>query len=407
MADDEKEEKKGEGFSAGLSNGIIFAVVGAIIGVLLSVFALIDAGFGGMSSLLVLGLGGAGIGFALGFMYGAFPKNMKFIAVLIIIICVVLLAYWLFISAKFGAGPLGNIMKPMGLRIEKVGGAFSSFKSYTYCFSNDPRCPFIAIWEKPTVQNSQERLSVAVEFSDKKIINNEINLQVSLKVKNPELDELEIVPKCYFKSEKTGEELEIVQLGSYSYGSKFVFPKSGNEMSTSFRCRGSVDDTSIISEKVIVVLERPTHVETTWPIKVRETEGNYQGQARSIMSFSAPFSVALASSNEIPFAEGKEYSFSIIIRREDSNVKFKKLNSLVLNVPKDLLVECTGMEGYQLDNIDYEQLKTIMHYDSSIEKFSMPCTLYVQEASATETLLPIQAITDYTIESAYEIIVTK
>lgn len=175
----EEAKKEAEGLSKGLSQGLIWAIIGAIIGVLLSIFAIIDAGFAGMPALFVLALGGAIFGFCLGFIYGIFPKNMKIVALFLVIIIIGLIIYWFIVSAKFGTGPFGPYLSSVSIRVDSIGKTFSSFKSYGYCLSNDPRCPFISMWEQPKIQNSQEATQIAIEFSNKKIIDGEIDLLVS------------------------------------------------------------------------------------------------------------------------------------------------------------------------------------------------------------------------------------
>jgi hypothetical protein len=412
MAEESKEAKKGEGLSYGLSQGIIWAIVGAIIGVGLSLFAMIDIGYAGMSGMLLLGLSGAAFGFCLGFIYGSFPKNMKIVAIIIIILVIGVVVYWLADSARFGTGPFGQYLSPISMRFESVGGLFSGFKDIGYCLTGDEKCSFIGRWKDPEIKSSEEMNNIKVEFSNKKIIEDEINLLVSLIVNNKEGENIEVVPKCYAGAKKE-EELAIINTGTYWQGTSFIFPQSEQEMTTSFRCFGTSDKTS---ETIFVVLERPVEVITQWPIEVKNilTGEEQKKHAISEMPYNAPYTVSLSSPSQIPFEKGESYDFELIIKknekRKEQNVKFKKLESLSIIAPSEIFIDyedCLGVDSNTLSDLTAEQLKHISDYDSTIDSFNFLCNLYVAEAQSNAQRADIYVYTNYIVESEYKTLVTK
>ncbi len=411
MADEKKEGKKEDNLSQGLSRGILWAIIGGVAGIILSIFAVVDAGFAGVPAMMVLGLGGAAFGFCLGFIYGVFPKKYKVFGAIIIIIVLFLIVYWLFVSAKFGGGPLGFVsgyLSPLSLRVSDasnaIGNFFFGFKQYGYCLSNDKRCPFLASLETSEVENKEDLFNIRVVFSNRNVIGSELNLFASIYARNPNEEPLTIIPKCYVGSDKS-QEIDVVRLGAYSEGNLFNFPTSETEMSTSLRCSGTVDGTRI-TDTAILTLERPAVVKVTWPITVKDEEET-RAPVKSSMDYNAPYSVSLTSPNRVAFGLGKEYDFEIIIKKQTQNVKFKKLDSLVITSTQEIMIDCPTMSNNELHDIDFEQLKQIANYDSTVEEFTFLCSLYVSEATSTETVVPVIADVKYTVESDYKTTITK
>jgi hypothetical protein len=401
------EEKKEEGnpLSKGLANGLIWAIIFAIIGVCLSFFSIIDAPAVGVSGMAALGISGAVFGFGLGFLYGFFPKNLKFLAIIIIILAIILVVYWLSTEARVSGGLFGEYLHPISMRMEGMGDFFSGFREYTYCFGNDPRCPFIKMWEDPKVESSQERIEVKVSFSNDRVVNDNINLVVNLNVRNPEPESIEVFPKCFLGLEKE-EQLQVVNPGSYWQGDRFVFPSSQNQMTTSYRCFGSTDK---LSETVYVIHERPVEVVTVWPIKIKNQVENddYEGTIRSQMTYNAPYYVSLSSNNQIPFEQGKDYDFNIIIKRKERDVELKHLESMSLVSQSEVYLDCEGFEGTVLQDLSHDELKQIAQHEKTNDAFRFLCSLYVADAPENAIISPITANTRYIVESEHKKLISQ
>ncbi|MCX8194429.1 MAG: hypothetical protein N3G19_03700, partial [Candidatus Pacearchaeota archaeon] len=290
---------------AALSAAIAGAIIGAIVGVVLSLFAIYNLGFSGLLATLVLGLSCA-LGAAL--LFAAFTFLVKGLANLIgekgarVVMGIVSGAV---IGAMIGIffSPMGITVMPEYLKFadplrETVVKGLTEFAKFRHCFYADPRCPFFVPWEDPNIQSVEEEFDVDIEFSEKKILpDNTINVLVSLSVKNPEFGDLRIKPRCYFKKDKE-RELDIEKMGAYSYGDEFIFPTTapGQEIHTSFRCTGEIPeaaDKNIYTEYIVIVLERPVAVKTTWPVWIGKQPRI--GIVRSEMKFNAPYIISLGT----------------------------------------------------------------------------------------------------------------
>jgi len=411
----------GQAANAGLASGIAGLIIGAIIGAILSLFAIFSMGFTGLLATVALGLIGALIGFALGFILGfifnAFPPQVanwiaRIFGIAVVIIILLGLGYLIWYSYSVGSVP--EYLKFASPLVDSSSNALKELGKFKYCFIADSRCPFFVQWDNPNVQNSEEKLRIDVSFSDKKISQDDnLNLLVSLSVSNPELSELRVIPKCYLGKNKS-KELEIESMGAYASGDKFVFPStlSGQELHTNLRCIGHVDEASgknIFSEIAVLILERPVSVKAVWPVYVGEEPA--KGLIKSEMEFNAPYTIALASHNDMPFKEGKEYDFSIVLKRQEEKVKLKQLNFINVKFSEGIMVSCEGFEGndyeFELRDFKYEALKNISQYDSEQEKFTWACKLYVAKAPKNAVLSPIELDAEYIIYSDYETRVIK
>jgi hypothetical protein len=310
------------------------------------------------------------------------------------------------------AGTLPEYLKFASPVFEGVQKGFKELGMYRYCLTADEKCPFFVPWDEPTVQSQQEELSVNVLFDEKKIkADNTVSLRVDLAIKNPTLAELTIKPKCYLKSkDEKGSELTVERMGSYSYGDEFKIngTKENEEVHTQFYCSGDVPEAegkNVYSEKVIVELERPVSVKTTWPVWIGSTPR--KGLVRSTMSFNAPYTVSLASNNDMPFEEGKDYSFQVSIQKRAEDVQFKRLQSVTISLPDDIMAECEKPfeninYAIELGDASYETLKNITQYDKDLDKFVFPCTLYVSSAPQQAVQAPMQLEARYSVSSDYD-----
>ena len=419
MAEDEEKEEKHEkqGLSAGLSSGLIWAVVLAIFGLLLSGFSIIESGTGmfGLPSALVFALSSAALGFCLGFVYGLFPKESKWIGLIIVILVLVLVAYWLFSTGN--AGIFSGVMSPLKGGFGNVAKGLGNFKNtWSPCLALKPPCPFLIDWETPNVETKEEEVYVKVETSENKISqDNQLNMLVSLTVKNPTDYDVNIKPKCYLERNKT-RELKIDKMGTYASGEEFIFSKTqqGQELHTSFRCTGDIieaSDKNVYSDYVIVVLERPVTVNTVWPVKVGQEPKI--GLVKSEMKFNAPYTISMTSDNDMPFAEGHEYDFQIVLKRAQEDSKLKSVEYIDVKYQDEIMASCQGFNGidheFELKDYSYESLKsaTSVQYDKDYDKFSWPCTLYVSSASQNAVLSPMELNAKYTVYTDYPVKILK
>ena len=386
-----------------LSAALIGAIILSVICALLSIFSVVEIGSAGIPSLIVFVLIGAGFGFCLGFIYGIFPSNLKVLAVLIIAVLLFLVFSQLYKVQPGVLQPIFSSLKGKGSGILNVVG---KIKDYKYCFTADPRCPFFISWEEPYVEKGEEDVEIDVRFSERRIKeDNTINVLAEITVVNKKIPELHVKPKCYFKKEKE-RELKVEKLGSYAKGNEFVFPMSDLEMHTTLRCSGSIpeaEDKNVYTEYIVLELERPVSVTTTWPVWIGKKPN--KGIVRSIMSSEAPYSVALASNNDMPFEQKKEYDFKVIIKRKDANARLKEIEELVITYPLEMLVECNSFEsteaGLALRNVPYQTLKEISDYEKEKDKFIFPCSLYVTRAPVGAIQAPIVLNARYVVYSDY------
>ncbi|MCX8193911.1 MAG: hypothetical protein N3G19_00920 [Candidatus Pacearchaeota archaeon] len=406
----EKEERH---MNKTLMSGINGAIIGFIIAVLLLIFPILSFGLAGLSNLLYLSLICVPLGFCMGFIYSYIPN--KGLALLLIFIIIILVAFWFFSSGFFERGIFSQFGASVKSFFSKMPfGDLSQLSLYKYCFVADQRCPFFISWERQEPQSKQEEFEINVEFSDNKILQDEANLAVFISVSNPELRELRIKPKCYLGDDKKTE-LHVTDMGSYAYGDEFVFGKtsSGQKWHTSFRCVGDVPAAvgkQTYSENVVVVLERSVSVKTIWPVRIRRGEGQSLGLIKSVMEFNAPYSIIFSSNNDMPFLEGKEYDFSIVMKRSQ-RVKFKELNYIKIKFPESLMIDCKNFIGLdhelELRNYSYDLLKNTTQYSEAEDKFSWPCKLYVSEAPAQTILAPATLESKYVVYSESTVRITK
>lgn len=406
-----------EAFVYAVPGGIAGGIIAAIVGVLLSIFAIINLGFSGLLATLVLGTAGFFVGFVvIGFMmffwYLLPPAFRKWGTYLLTIVTLLIMA-WL--AVFFWRLPLTHeYLKFASPMIEEIGKGWRDVRtSWGACLYLKPPCPFLIDWENPDVQSSQEELSVRVEFSDNRILQNRINILASISVVNPEFSELRIKPKCYFGKNKI-RELKVEAMGTYSHGDEFIFGTTtpGQELHTSLRCTGEIYEASekeLYSDYVVLVLERPVTVKTTWPVQIGSEPRI--GLVKSIMQFNAPYSIAMLTNNDMPFNEGKEYDFNIVLKKRAEDVKFKELNYMNVKFSEDMMISCENFQGLdheiEIKDYSYEQLKTISQFSKDYDKFSWPCKLYVASAPRQSVLSPVELESKYIVYSDYSSIIIK
>lgn len=402
----------GASFRASLPAGLAGGIVGAIIGALVSLFAIFNLGFSGLFGTIILTTFGFGIGFVvvyiLSFVWYIVPPWLKKPITYLLILVFIAAIIWIVIF--FWKLPLtGEYLKFASPVFEGLAKGWRSLRtSWGACLYLKPPCPFLIDWESPDVQSAQEELNVEVKFSETKISkNNELYALVSLSVTNPELSELVVKPRCFLGKDKA-RELTVETMGSYAKGDEFVFGTTmrGQELHTSFRCSGEIyeaADKPLYSDYLVVVLERPVSVKTTWPVQIKRGEGPSLGLVKSTMQFNAPYSVALASNNDMPFLEGRDYDFSVVLKRRQEDVKFKELEYIEIEFPESLMIDCEGFSGLnhklELKEHSYELLKNITRYSETEDKFSWPCKLYVSEAPAQTVLAPVTLESKYVVYS--------
>ncbi len=406
-----------DSFKASLPAGLAGGIIGAVIGVVLSLFAIFNIGFQGLFASLILATFGFIVGFIaiylITFIWYILPEWLKkpvtYLFVLVIIIGVIWAGIFLW---KL---PLtSEYLKFASPMFDSVGKGWHDLRTnWGACFYLKPPCPFLIDWEAPDVQSAQEELRVDVSFSENRIVQNRVNLGVSITVINPELAELKVTPKCYLGKDKR-QELRVENMGTYAFGDEFVFGTTqlGEELHTSLRCVGDIYDAAdkqLYSDYVVVELERPVTVKTTWPVHIGQEPKI--GLVRSSMQFNAPYSIAMASNNDMPFNEGKDYEFTIVLKKRAEDVKLKELNYMNLKFTDDIMIQCEGFQGIdhelEIKDYSYGALRNSTQYDSTYDKFSWPCQLYVSSAPRTSVLTPVVLESKYIVYSTYSARIIK
>lgn len=411
---------------AALPAALIAGIVGAIIGVLAGVFSLFDLGLQGVVAILVLAIVGflllGAIAFIIVFAYNSYPNwaRQVFSGILVIGMVIGLVVGLISLVVFMTQNPTSAVVEYLKFAspvTEGIGNAFTELSKFKYCFTADPRCPFFINWENPTVQSQQEQFYTKLNFAENRINNNDyLESLCSLSIMNPSFNDLEFKPDCYYgDKEENKKPLELTKLGSYAFGDRFIFQPSFDEQHTSFRCSGYIAEASgknVYSTNLYVYLTRPISVKTSWLVYIGG--GKSIGQQKSVMDFKAPYSVALTSYNDMPFNTGKKYDFSIVIKNQDERKsKFLKLNRLTLNIPEDYLIHCEGLDlvseaTLEISEKTAEELKTIYYYSQDEDKYTIPCSLMVNNAPVDSTILsPISVETYYSTISKFETKIVK
>lgn len=415
-------------WQAFLTGGIIGVIVGAAAGLVLSIFSIIQLGMSGLLATLVLmivcalmvGVGFGVINIILTFIRTSLPPQV--VGLLAGILCFVAVFAVLFIW--FNTPLLGTSFgQYFEAGIEPVAktlsyGAKELYK-WRYCFVADPHCPFYIDWSDANVQSTQEELQVNVNFKEKQIRNEAIDLLAEISVTNPEKYELEIIPRCFLgETIEHSRPITVRQMGTYTEGSMFVFPMSSETLSTSLRCTSDVPECKAapvcLDQRVFLVLERPVHLEGVWPIYTGERYAvTGPKQVRTELKFNAPYSITLYSSNDMPFDSGRQdgYTFSLAIKQRDEQTKLKDVEKIRLTFPQNVLASCEGFEAQSNDLVigpfDAQWLKLNVDYDPEELSYIFPCTLIVRNAPITASLSPIGIEADYTVTSQFEAKITK
>ncbi|MEM4703096.1 MAG: hypothetical protein QXP53_01270 [Candidatus Pacearchaeota archaeon] len=404
-----------EALRPAFGTGVLGAILGLVAALLISVYPLVKLGSGALLSgflfFVVFVVGGFAIFFFIGFLYYIvdLPPTLKAFIVYGTIGAVIGLLVW--VLFVYRTGPVGTYLDfAMAPVREKIDLFFRELGKFKYCFYADQRCPFFIQWDEAERQSAEELLNIDLSFSDQRILQDRINVLVSMTVKNQELTELKVKPKCYLGKNKE-QDLEVKNMGKYSVGDEFSFPLSSSEMHTSFRCYGELSEGTkpVETYQVVVVLERPVTLRATWPIYIGSEPK--MGRARTIMPFNAPYSVALFSESDMPYEEGKSYDFSLVIKRIDENSNLKLLREVKINFPETILGECQHFEVFgqslELFNVPVELLRNVTQYYKKEERYSFPCSLYVSSAPKNAVLSPIELEASYDVTSEYNTQILK
>lgn len=411
-----------------MQRAVVAGIIGAIVGVLISIFSIFQIGLKGLAATLVLGGGGFLIIGAIFWTFsviqnGLPPQVARYLSIAGAILLCIGIVFGLITFFTWSMQPQNQAVgdtineyfkfaSPLTTGVKNAGEQLVKFK---YCFVADPRCPFFVNWDNPDVQNPEEQFHVTLEFSENQIINDNVNTLCSLTIMNPSFSDLTYKPTCYYGSSYDQKKpLEVSRMGSYTYGNEFIFDSSANEQHTSFRCSGAIPeaaDKPIHSDKLFVDLERPVLAETTWPVYIGF--GSNMGKIKSTMNFKAPYSVALASDNDLPFNPKATYDFRIVLKKQDDNSKLVNLEYLTLSYPtSDYIIECPGL-GLAADGIleirdkKSSELKKIFLYSSEEDKYSLACTAYIIDAPETPILSPISVESKYNVLTQFEGIIKK
>jgi len=438
-----------EALHSALATGFMGAIIGLVVALLFSIYPMLNFGLsalpGGFLFFLILVAAGFAIFFILGVVYFYVPIPVVIKHAFIGFLAGVAFGVLIWTAFVAQTGPFGEYaafaMEPVREHVEDF---FTEVGKFKYCLYADPKCPFFIQWDEPNVQNREEVLNIDLGFSDRRILGNEVNLLVSLGVKNPELTELKIKPYCYlgksgysgsgsitalerglfsgefskdmelieqhYMNKKKYKELEATNLGKYSEGDEFAFPLTNQELSTNFRCKGDViGDENVDIEYVIIALRREVLVEANWPVYIG-SEPN-MGRSKTIMSYNAPYSIALVSDSDMPFEAGKEYDFSVVLKRLDEDSELEFIREIRLVFPDSMIAECHNFQAngnaLELLNLPADLLKETSYYNDKEERYSMNCSLYVVDAPNNAVLSPIDVTAHYNVVSEYKTSVLK
>jgi hypothetical protein len=406
------------------------AIFGGVAGILLSIFTVINLGFNGLLSTLVMALTGALVGavcfmlFNVGrlFLISALGEKgagilmgvgVGVIAGILVNLLIlpaggsVAIEYW-----KFGLEPV----------TKTVGQGLTELAKFKYCLYADPKCPFMVDWSDANVQSAQEALSVGVSFSEYQIKNDKTDILATLSVKNPEKYELHLTPKCYLgKALEKARPITIRNAATYFQGVEFIFPMSSETLSSSLRCSSDVPECQnknvCLDQKVFLVLTRPVRLQGTWPIYIGHAY-SFAGpqKVQTSLKFNAPWQITLYSSDDMPYDEKKTYNFQLAIKQRDEETKLNNIELIRITVPQNINIQCENFAAVsdtelELRNsgttIDENWLKQNAQYDPNDNKYTMPCAMYVKKANLNAELSPIEIESDYTVTSTFSHVITK
>ncbi|MFH1823311.1 MAG: hypothetical protein ABH817_01170 [archaeon] len=407
------------------SKALPFTILAAIFGLVLSLFTSISVGYtfgNGIFSALSMMSTFAAITFVLIFLgsvisYAGGGGSWSAILAGIAIVGLLILIFQIPAdSALINTGlPFGQYMKtamdPVKNVISIIGNEIGK---YGYCMVADSRCPFLVSWEEPVVERAEEKLNMVVQFSDKKIKDDYASVLVSLTVTNPELDDLEINPRCWIGTGSSKQELIVERMGKYSKGDYFEFGPSEEARHTTFRCSGPVENAvgkMNYNEKLTLKLERKVSVDAVWPIYLG-SEPHF-GLIKTIMPFIAPYTIALGSSSDMPFEEGEEYDFQIALKRYNEDTKLEKLEYLRMLFPDDVFVDCpsfdiSGTSELSITSVVRDELMEIAtDYEEVDDRFIFSCLMYISSAPRRAVQSPIDVHTAYIVSTEYTTFITK
>lgn len=396
------------------------AIFGAIAGILLSIFSIIALGLNGLLGTAIIMLSGALVG-AGGLAFLVLLKSLAIqffgekgagiisglavgliIGLIFILIFMpaggsAMLEYW-----KIGLEPVGKVL----------GSGFRDLAKWRYCINLEPGCPFLIDTDTPNIQNSEEVIEINVNFLNKNIQQDKIDLDVELSVKNPEIYKLHLIPSCFIGDNfDKSREMAIKNMGKYSFGNEFVFGMSPEYQSTSLTCSSNVPECSsktICSTNAFLVLERPVILQGVWPIYIGK-EYNGPGKVRTSLLNNVPYSITMSSPNDMPFDSKQTggYRFYVTIAQRDEEARLKNIEIIRLSFPENIMADCDyfNAEGNELviRNINDTWLKeNYIPYDSTQKEYKFQCFLYVKSAPRIAEQTPIEIESSYTVISRYQ-----
>ncbi len=417
----------GQAFKGGAIAGAIF---GGIVGILLNIFTVINLGFNGLLSTLVMAITGAIVGAAclivfnlgrIGLMSALGEKGAGIVmgvgvgilaGILFNLLILpaggsVALEYW-----KFELQPVTDV----------ISDGWKELSKFRYCLYADPKCPFVVDWTDANVQSTQEVLSVSVSFSEFEIKNNKIDALAAISVKNPEKYELHLTPKCRLGPNlNKSTPINIRNAGTYFQGVEFIFPMSSETLSSSLRCSGDVpacqNKNICLDQKVFLILERPVRIQGTWPIYVGQRY-SFPGpkQVKTDLKFNAPWQITLSSSDDMPYDEQHTYNAQLTIRQRDEETKLNNIELIRIIVPENINLQCDNFEAVSNTELELRSSETSINegwlkqhsqYNPNNQKYTMPCAMYVIKAPINAELSPIEIESDYTVTSTFSHTITK
>ncbi len=279
---------------------------------------------------------------------------------------------------------------PATYMIDKWDVAAAGAKNWWDSFecSLDPDCQ-AKIWQDPVVESAQPEIDIDIRLQRSNLLetDGEISATVFLDISKPGgIEEVRIKPTC---SLSDGTELDAVLEERDQEGEYIVISSETKAYTTSFQCEGYTNtENPITKTKLIIKLERPVSVETTWDVYLSKISDGSKGITRARQTNYAPYTLSLGSGVSQPFTEGN-YIFDVSMKKNiGEKSEIKKINYLrVWEMSANLDIQCRGFSKSgqiaEIMDIPKEKLDKV-YYNSQDKAYEFNCVLDVLNEPSQE-----------------------
>ncbi|MEM4647846.1 MAG: hypothetical protein QXO12_00845 [Candidatus Pacearchaeota archaeon] len=306
------------------------------------------------------------LGFFIGLIFGIIlygisllPKEQRNIAYLILFLIFIVLVFLFF--SKF------NILSFPSFSLN-----FGNLLSWFYCLSGSEKCPAFAGFEEKNITSPD--FSLSISYENDYIKDDIIDLLVIIELINKKIDNLIFYPYCDIEDTKQRISLKVYDLQQYAKEDYFIFPKSKDKLSTSFRCNGKA---RYQKEDLIIGFNIPYTSDLTWIIYTSSSFQQIEEKKGKIITSEMPFEIIIDFYSDMPL-QNKKYDFFIKLRQNPNyNFYLKRINFFEISSTPDTQISCENF-GNRFENYDEEKLKE--YYNKNKKEYVFNCELFISNA---------------------------